>query len=139
MNYPFNQPGGRDILGLFAGLLVAVVTLEALMAAANYLIVDSDLNRSIAEGTGLSKNFTLVWFACWAAAGLVGSLMATSISGSRTTGCILGTLLMAPALILSIFAGMPGTLVSAVTVTPLVSAGAGAWAGGRIHDLDSDD
>lgn len=134
MRQIFQQSGTREVAALLVGLAVGIAAMEALLAAANRLGEFGDIDQLIFKGAGLPGTASLVFFTGWGLAGALGSVIATAISGSRTTGYVLGALLMAPTLVLGTLSGMPGAQVSALTITPLVCAAAGAWAAGWTRD-----
>lgn len=129
---PSSRPGAR-LIAVTAGLAVAVVMLEALLAGIAVLAPELDLDARIHAGQNLPGTARLILIGAWVIASGLGGLMATAISSSRTVGCIAGVLLMAPALVIGVFSGMPEAFVSALGVSPLVGAALGAWLAGVLH------
>lgn len=116
---------------LAIGLFVGIVLPECGLTAIDHFVIDGDLNQALASGQP-GAGLLIMTIGAWLAGGLLAGLVATLVSGSRTTGVVAGSLMMVPALALALFAAPDDTLASVWTISPLVGAAAGAWLAGRV-------
>lgn len=113
------------------GLFVGIVLPECLLTALDHFVIGGTLNEALASGRPGTALLTIT-IGAWVAGGLLAGLVATLMSGSRTTGVVAGSLMMLPALVLAMFAVPGETLASAWTISPLVGAAAGARLADRL-------
>ena len=121
----------RQLPALTAGLFVGVVLQEILLSIFGLLNPNLDLNL-VLTGTGLERGWIVAVFACWWIGGFSAGLMSSMISQNLTIGCIAGSLLMLPALIIAQYAFDSAQLAALFTINPLVAAAIGAWLAGKI-------
>lgn len=121
----------RQLPALTAGLFVGVVLQEILLGIFNLLNPDLNLNLAL-TGTGFEHGWIIAVFVCWWVGGFSAGLMSSMISQNLTIGCIAGSLLMLPALIVAQYAFESAQLAALFTINPLVAAAVGAWLAGRI-------
>lgn len=119
---------------LAAGLVVAVILIEALCAAVQVLTPELDLLEAVhgdlIPPPAVASSLALAWFL----GGIATGTMSTAMGGSRGAGWIAGLMLCIPPGLIMVSSG-PATGILALAGLPFAGAIAGSAIAGRVEQI----
>ncbi len=124
----------RYLIAILAGLGIGVVFLEALLAAADFWLLNAHVRELLASGQALPASVSMVVILGWMSGGLVAGLVASGLAGRRAAGWITGLLLGLPALLVGGLAGFGAGGMLALPAAPVLAAIIGAELITRLSD-----
>lgn len=110
---------------LTAGLVVAIIVIEAMLAGVQLFTVGEHPHAVLAAGEILPMDAMLVTTAIWLIGGALAGAMGTAVSGWRPVGWFTGGLLTMPLMVILLLAGTPWAVVG-LAAAPLAGGIAGA-------------